>query len=337
MKFINKKRIASATLAGALALSMMTPAFAAEKNTTNISGTYTPITLAVTVPSTGRAIINPYGLPYTIGENLSISGQQITTGAPLTVQNRSSVALDVSAKLTGEVPAGSGFTFNATAPTDTETDKKAQVVFQMFPAMAITEATLEDTDILMGGFANLKDEDALPSTPVAVISTTPSDVSNILTLREGNSSSELQKGGAAYFRLSGKVAKKADWQSTDTFSVKVAFTFTPSTFVKDAGSLAATGSSNLGSIGTAPVTIKLTPGADLPADFTFTAANTVWELTGANVAKFKLTPDTAAPDTCKLVANTTDGPSTGDKVTVKVTVTDADGIPYTTEVECTAA
>lgn len=334
MKFMNKKRIASAALAGTLALSMMTPAFAAEKNTTNIAGTYTPITLAVTVPTTGKAIINPYGLPYTLDETNVISGQQITTGAPLTVQNRSSVALSVSAKLTGTVPTGSGFTFETTAPADTVTDKKGQVIFQMFPATDLTEATLEDTAVLIGGFANLKDEDALPVTP-AVVSTTASDVTDVLVLREGKDG-ELQKGGAAYFRLSGKVAKNAEWQSTDTFSVKVAFTFTPSSFEKDAGTLAATTGGNLAQISTSPTTIKLTPDADLPADFTFTAANTKWELVGANAAKFKLA-DGTTPDSCKLSVPTTgDAAAPNDKVTVKVTVTDADGIPYVAEVECTA-
>ncbi len=334
MKFLNKKRIASATLAGALALSMMTPAFAAEKNTTNIAGTYTPITLAVAVPATGKAIINPYGLPYTLDETNVISGQQITTGAPLTVQNRSSVALSVSAKLTGEVPTGSGFTFESSAPADGVTDKKGQVIFQMFPANDITEATLEDTAVLIGGFANLKDEDALPATP-AVVSTTAANVADILVLREGKDG-ELQKGGAAYFRLSGKVAQEADWQATDTFSVKVAFTFTPSSFEKNAGTLAATTGGDVSQVSTTPVTIKLTPDADLPADFTFTTANTKWELVGANAAKFKLADGTTA-DTCKLSNQATNGAAPGDKVTVKVTVTDAEGIPYVAEIECTAS
>lgn len=334
MKFMNMKRFASTVMAGVLTLSLATPALAAEKNTTNIAGTYTPITLAVTVPSTGKAIINPYGLPYTLSETDSISGQQITTGAPLTVQNRSSVALSVSAKITGEVPTGSGFAFDTSAPADTVTDKKGYVLFQMFPAMNLTEANLEDTSILIGGFAQLKDEDALPAT-AAVVGTTAVDVTDILTLREGKDG-ELQKGGAAYFRLAGNVAKKADWQTTDTFSVKVAFSFEPTEFVKNAGTLAATNSGDVSQIGVTATTVKLTPDGDLPADFAFTTANTKWELIGANADKFKLV-DGTNPNEAKVSNPTTGGAASGGKVTLKVTVTDADGIAYTAEIECTAS
>lgn len=50
MKFMNLKRFASTALAGALALSMAVPAFAAG-NTTVISGAYEAVTLSVTVPA----------------------------------------------------------------------------------------------------------------------------------------------------------------------------------------------------------------------------------------------------------------------------------------------
>lgn len=335
MKSMNLKRIASTVLAGALTLSMAVPALAAEKNTTNINGTYTPINLAVTVPSTGKAVINPYGLPYTLDENNSISGQQITTGAPLTVQNRSSVALSVSAKITGEVPTGSGFTFATAAPADTVTDKEGYVLFQMFPATALTEANLEDASVLIGGFAKLDDADALPATP-AVVATTAKDVADIITLREGKDG-ELQKGGAAYFRLSGNVAKKAEWTTADTFSVKVAFTFEPAEFAKNAGTLAAINSGDVSQIGNVATTIKLTPDKDLPADFAFTTANTKWELVGERAAGFTLEAGTN-PNEAKVKVPATGSPAqSGEKVTLKVTVTDADGIPYVAEIECTAA
>ena len=58
MKSMNLKRFASTALAGALALSMAVPAFAAG-NTTVISGAYEAVTLSVTVPTTGKAIIKP--------------------------------------------------------------------------------------------------------------------------------------------------------------------------------------------------------------------------------------------------------------------------------------
>ena len=72
MKFLNKKRVASAALAGALALSMAAPAFASQSV---ITGNYKEIRLAVTVPTTGKAVINPYGLPIALSETHNISGR----------------------------------------------------------------------------------------------------------------------------------------------------------------------------------------------------------------------------------------------------------------------
>ena len=82
MKFMNKKRFASSVLAGTLALSLAAPALAANNTTTNIAGSYADIPIAVVVPTTGTAQINPYGLPVSITKSndstVDLTGQKIT-------------------------------------------------------------------------------------------------------------------------------------------------------------------------------------------------------------------------------------------------------------------
>lgn len=244
MKFMNMKRFASTVMAGALALSLAAPAFASGN--TNITGSYRAITLAVTVPATGQAIINPYGLPFELGEGVSISGEQITTGAPLLIQNKSAVGLSVSATAVGEVKSGSTFTFASSAITpDTETAKTAHVKLQVFPAPGVTADNATDTAVLNEMFANLADdtEGHVAAKDITVAVADPDSpatpTTDIITLREGDADGALQDGGAAFFRLSGTVAKKPTnaWSNTDGFSVKVAFTFEPKEFVKDGGTL----------------------------------------------------------------------------------------------------
>lgn len=55
MKFMNKKRFGSTVMAGALALSLAAPAFAANNTSTTITGAYADIPIAVSVPTTGTA------------------------------------------------------------------------------------------------------------------------------------------------------------------------------------------------------------------------------------------------------------------------------------------
>lgn len=335
MKFLNKKRIASAALAGALALSMAAPAFASSNSV--ITGNYKEVRLAVTVPTTGKAVINPYGLPIALSEKYSISGQGISNAAPLTVQNRSAVPLKVNVSITSAPLQGSSFTFEQTGTlSSTATTNTGLVKFEMFPAPALTETTLENEDVLIGGFAALDSANALPADGVQLkgLAGTPDAATNILTLREGSADGSLQAGGAAYFRLTGEAVKAPTipWAAADGFTATIAFTFEPtSEFVLNAGTI--TGTAN--AIGTPASALKLTLDKDLPANTALTTANTTWELTGTNAAKFKLTAGATA-DEIKVGINTLDAPTSGDKVTLKVTVT-VDGVKYVSEIECTAA
>lgn len=131
MKFMNMKRFASTVMAGALTMSLAVPAFAADSQTV-ITATYAETALDVVVPANTNATINPYGLPVTMEDGLTtISGQPITIPTPLTVQNQSSVALKMNAKITTTVETG--MTLEATKGSyDAETDKKLYVEFQAF-------------------------------------------------------------------------------------------------------------------------------------------------------------------------------------------------------------
>lgn len=310
MKFMNMKRFGSTLMAGALALSLATPAFAS--NNTVITGTYTPITLRVTVPSTGAAIINPYGLPYTLGES-TISGQQIVTTAPLVLQNRSSVALAVSANVTAT--ASANVTLEASsASTDytTETGKKLQVVFEAFKADTLNGLNATDNDTLRPLFAALDSADAVLTADV-VTTAGGDDTTGTLVLRE-SADGEVQEGGAAFFRLTGQAAKKATWAADDTFTATVAFTFEPGEYTKDAGgtfniqrAISMTGTDN-----DSPV--SYTPA--LPDGVT--ATSTVFS--SSDTSTMKITVNGATTKIVAVAAGTAD---------LIVTIEGSDGFTYT--------
>lgn len=342
MKFLNKKRVASAALAGALALSMAAPAFASQSV---ITGNYKEIRLAVTVPTTGKAVINPYGLPIALSETHNISGQGISNAAPLTVQNRSAVPLNVNVSITSAPLADSTFTFETnSAIGNTEKGNKGLVKFEMFRALGLTEATLADEDALIGGFAALDSADALPANGVQLkgLAGTPDAATNILTLREGDADGNLQAGGAAYFRLTGEAVKAptTPWKATDGFTATIAFTFEPSTtaYALNAGTLAVDASASASDpiTGITSTGAKLLLTSALPDDVTPTAQNTVWAIDDEE--HFTLTPDTTNPLKATVKAKTgSSAPTSGDPVVVTVTITDANGIPYTATVSGAAA
>ena len=340
MKFLNKKRVASAALAGALALSMAAPAFASQSV---ITGNYKEIRLAVTVPTTGKAVINPYGLPIALSETHNISGQGISNAAPLTVQNRSAVPLNVNVSITSAPLADSTFTFETTGAIGaSEKGNKGLVKFEMFRALGLTEATLADEDALIGGFAALDSADALPANGVQLkgLAGTPDAATNILTLRESDAEGNLQAGGAAYFRLTGEAVKApaTPWKATDGFTATIAFTFEPSTtaYALNAGTLAFDTAADQNAIPGAPGTgLTLSLDGDLPADFTATAQNVTWSVD--DTTNFTITQDTTNPLKAKIKMAKTSGIAANTPVNITVTVTDANGVPFTATIAGQAA
>lgn len=314
MKIMNLKRFGSVALAGAMAMSMAVPAFAANQSVV-VSGSYTPIDLRVVVPTTGTAIINPYGLPIQIGD-ATISGQQITTSAPLVIQNRSAVALSVSASLSATT--STGVTLEpASASTDytTATDKKLHVVFEAFTS-ELDANTATDNDTLRPLFAALNSDDAALSGDVT---TTAADATGSLVLREANDG-EAQRGGVALFRLSGEAAKKATWEATDTFEATIAFTFEPGEYSPSAGAfeLATT---SLSMSGTDRTPLVFTPA--LPDGVTGTPV-----FTSSDEAVVKIV-DVSGVETVRAYSAGT--------ATLTATITGSDGVTYTSTVDITVA
>lgn len=246
MKHMNLKRFASTALAGVLALSSAVPALAEDKSTV-ITGTYQATELSVTVPTTGSAIINPYGLPIDMEDGVSVlSGQQITTAAPLVISNQSKVDLKVTAVGTiADVDGSSALTYITTSADDVEVSqtpspavqpKNVFVQFEAFAAPDLDVETESDPTVTNPAFADL--DKATPDLTLTFDDSQEVETTGDLVLRAGQDT-VTQKGGAAYIRLSGAVAKKPtksgdagaivadDWLETDGFKATIIYTFEP--------------------------------------------------------------------------------------------------------------
>lgn len=249
MKFMNLKRFASMAMAGVMTLSLAVPALAEDQSTT-ITGTYTETELQVTVPTTGTAIINPYGLPTPTMEDgeTVISGEPITTGAPLIISNQSKVDLAVSVKGTITEKGGVKIVTTENAvevaqtPNPALQPKNIWVNFEMFAAPELDVENETDPSVTNPAYAKLKSADADVTLTFDKDNTV--DGSDTLVLRAGQDET-TQKGGAAYIRLSGKVAKKPSktgtgsaleddpWVAADGFEAKIVYTFEPDEYVTD--------------------------------------------------------------------------------------------------------
>lgn len=249
MKFMNTKRFASTVMAGALALSMAAPAFATGNVV--ITGTYADIEIAVEVPTTGTAQINPYGLPVTIDKSdrttVDLVDQKITT-QPMSIKNQSSIPLEIGASVTA-VPKGDVEIKTSVAAADK--GKQISLELQVAAlndstlAVATTDRTLEDK--LIDKFAADATWASLASTnkgafPTAAKGATtapaPTAYTGLATVGaatiEGNSITYGPKS-IALFRLDGflnEAPQKADgsadpWATTDGFEATVAFSFKP--------------------------------------------------------------------------------------------------------------
>lgn len=330
MKFMNLKRFGATVMAGVMALSLAVPAFASS---TVIDGSYNPITLAVTVPKTAKAIINPYGLPYNLDENTVVKGDEagITTGSALLIENRSKTALKVSGTVTAAVKDDSDVTFITTGtPTENAAKKEVLVNVELFEALGVTEANYSDLETTINPkFAALKTANAVAKAVADPASATGVALTNVgdgLILRECNAEGELQNGGAGFFRLSGLATKAptADsaWDKTDGFTVTVAFTFTPGTFAgKSAGTL------------NGPTDLVMTGASQKTSgNMTFTSALPTGVKANSTVY--------ASSDTSVLTVNEKSGAVTALKdgsADVTITIEGSDGMLYTAKATVTVA
>lgn len=310
MKFKNLKRFASIIMASVMTMVMAVPAFAAD-DTTVITATYAETELDVVVPATAAATINPYGLPVTLEDSTTVlSGQPITIATPLLILNQSGVALKVGASIATTVETGMTLEAADGGDYDTNTAKELYVEFQAFEAAGIDGTTSADITKTNPAWAALKDEDA--ALKVALDSSAAVDAAatgDDLVLREGKDGL-AQVGGAAFVRLSGKVAKKATWADTDKLVATITYTFEPAVYSKSAGTIAAITGLQMG----ATIQANVTFTSALPQGVT--AKTTTWTSSDTDVL-------TVATDGSKVNA------VSAGTATITVTIEGSDGITYT--------
>lgn len=332
MKFMNMKRFGSIAMAGALALSLASPAFAAStqpKNSTIITGGYEDIPISVTVPTTGTAKINPYGLPVKMAKSdettATISGQQITHEV-LAVRNNGDVALDMSVKSFLVVPKG-----EVAITTAKDTGKGMKVDLQVAGlndakyAVSSADETLQDK--LIDAFAS-------PATWASAATVNAPAVAaggdgTGVTVGTGNNVATLGaatvadgevtygKDSIALFRLKGDMAQEPvdnssaenPWDSADGFTATVVFKFAPVP----------------PSAGDANVTVAI---SNTTATATFNAGTS--GLTAVAYAWSSGTPATATISGNTANATITDaGAGTGSTSVITVTVTLSNGATIT--------
>lgn len=341
MKFMNKKRFGSTVMAGALALSLAAPAFAANNTSTTITGAYTDIPIAVSVPTTGTAQINPYGLPVTITKSndttVDLVDQQITT-RPLSVKNQGTVSLDMGVSSFLVTPAG-----DISIDTAKDTGKKIAVNLEVAGLDDTTLAVSSDSEnldnLIIDAFA---DEDswanadtlAAPAFAQGATASTinPAKKDNMAVLGAVTPKSEgftYGRKSIALFRLTGDLAQEpvdgssnADpWKETDGFSAAIVFKFTPHADVDAAVTL---DQSSLSLAASANANLKATFAAN---DTELTVTSWAWATSDATVANTNTsnTTDTA------LVANTGTGSAT---ITVTATLSDGTTRTATCAVTC---
>lgn len=253
MKF---KKISALVLTGAMTLALAAPAYAVDANTTVIDGKYKTITIDVSVPTTGSAVINPYSMPVkaVADDTNKTELTEVTTAGkiatnPLVIYNKTTTNLSVGATVTAEVPTTSGLEIVAAPVKDTVTDKQAQVYLE-----AIRDTSLKNTDVVTTpdatSICGLKGDNVIKAFNTWAPTTFNKSAKNQIPVTPGEDSikegiavmsagkttgtgssavTKPEPGSFVLVRLAGTVAKNPEnkWAATDTFKVNVAFTFTP--------------------------------------------------------------------------------------------------------------
>lgn len=244
MKHLKLKRLLSAALAGAMSLTLAATALAAD-NETVITATYEEQEIAVTVPATVAAFINPYGVDVNYDQSDDarvLSGFQILS-APNCIYNLSGMDLSVSATVTGEIVTRAGETDTtkamkfATASTDggIATAKSAYVTFQMKVDEGIKGEATDINGDLYNPLAEAWAADADADGEVVVKAGEVAGT-DLVALKKADTTTTAGKtlvveGGGALIRLNGDcvTAPKIAWDEKDSFKVTVAYTFMPTT------------------------------------------------------------------------------------------------------------
>lgn len=255
-----KNRVLSGAMAGVLAMSLAVPAFAADDHTTVVTGKYQDTPIAVTVPETGKAFINPYGLNIEVPEDAedssntnktTISGQQIVS-APMAIMNQSAMDLNVNVTVTGKVAALSDATaipmklatvttkgVGAEGDDDYVAPATAKSAFVYLQAKTATD-TSGAAAALATEFAGWAASDYDADKDI-IVGTKAATKEGIAVLRAatpaaGGSSATYNAGSIALFRLTGDcvATPKTAWTEEDSFEATLAFSFRPATIAKNA-------------------------------------------------------------------------------------------------------
>lgn len=200
------KKIMSAALAGAMALSMTATAFAAgngsieEPSEIEVTGTTKVPTISITVPTSAAVTLNPYKLDVTID---SATKQDQVISAVYYIVNGSDVAIETEATVTG---VAEGATF-AAASVASSTDKTKQVY------MAFEWAKTTDGSTAPAAWSD-----------TTALTTSAQNIANKLTMdKTGGTSPAI----AFHFTGDAIAEPETPWTTDDTVGATLAFTFAP--------------------------------------------------------------------------------------------------------------
>jgi hypothetical protein len=245
----NCKKLLSLALAGAMAASLGTSAFAASENTTNrslkVTAAYQAVTINVVVPTTGTVVINPYALPVSIGTDTSdkkveISEQIVTK--PMAIKSQAGIGLDMSITTTTAVTGN----LKLATVNDGDTANNAEITMYIEPTTlsgdkdAVSDGKIAETYKTLctsedAGWGTAKDaygQDAYTKA-LSVGSTTTKEKTITLapakTDDDTGAFEEYKSGCVALIGFEGKCVTdpKTAWTTKDGVTCTIAFTFTP--------------------------------------------------------------------------------------------------------------
>ena len=246
---MKSKKLVLMALVIVLTLSLAIPDIRAAIETV-ISGNYEEIVLDVVLMPTGKAVINPYGMPVKAldtqtvpqeiaGKTLKTAGKIATQ--PLVMYNKTDVDLSVGATVSASGVSGLELSTSTVSPTSA--DKKAQVYLeaQQNTTLTGTDYTITaDTAGFIGTVDGAKLVDAFNAWPASTYNQTstnqvivnpesPITKKGIATMTKADVDGKPQSGSYVLYRLGGNCSEEPEvaWKTTDKFDVKVAFSFTP--------------------------------------------------------------------------------------------------------------
>ena len=231
---MKSKKLVLMALVIVLTLSLAIPAIMAA-NETVISGKYEEIVLDVVLMPTGKAVINPYGMPVKALDTQTtpqeIAGKTLKTAGKIATQPLVSSS------------GVSGLELSTSTVSPTSADKKAQVYLeaQQDTTLTGTDYTITaDTAGFIGTVDGAKLVDAFNAWPASTYNQTntnqvivnpegPITKKNIATMTKADVDGKPQSGSYVLYRLGGNCSEEPEiaWKTTDKFDVKVAFSFTP--------------------------------------------------------------------------------------------------------------